>query len=286
MSVLHSHQTKSQKAFGGQVELYTHFSKYNDCSMNFGLFVPPAQKELIPVLWLSGLTCSEINFMTKGGALSYASKHGLLLIVPDTSPRNIAIPEADDSWDFGSGASFYVNATQEPWARHYKMADYLVKELVPLILQNFYCYDSRVHIMGHSMGGHGALTLGLRNPDLFASISAFAPILNPTKCPWGEKAFKGYLGDSREQWKEYDATCLVAAAQGENIPLLIDQGLADEFLEMQLGLTSFKEAAAGASRQVEYRMRPDYDHSYFYISTFIEEHFDWHLMQRGKTKML
>ena len=272
--------TKSQKSFDGHVELYSHQSKNNQCLMNFGLFVPSSVENLIPVLWLSGLTCTETNFLTKAGALRAANEMGLLLIVPDTSPREVVIAGADDSWDFGSGASFYLNATQQPWFDHYQMYDYLIKELIPVVLAKFSCTNNRVHIMGHSMGGHGALVLGLRNPDLFASVSAFAPILNPSESPWGIRAFTGYLGEDRSTWASYDATCLVRSQQGAKVPLLVDQGLADEFLESELGLSSFKVACHDVGRSVDFRMREGYDHSYFYISTFIEEHFKWHISMR------
>ena len=267
---------RKSKAFEGTVKYCTHRSEVTNTDMTFGLFEPGQEPLPVPVLWLSGLTCTHENFLTKAGALRIAQEHNILLIVPDTSPRGLDLPGEHYSWDFGSGAGFYLNATQEPWSGHYRMYDYIVKELVPMVVAS-YGVKGKLPIIGHSMGGHGALVIGLRNPEVFSSISAFAPILNPVNCAWGKKAFSSYLGDDITKWEEYDATHLVQKGVGKELPLMIDQGQEDQFLEEQLGLPAFTDMCKEVRREVQVNMRPGYDHGYYYISSFIEEHMKWHL---------
>ena len=217
------------------------------------------------------------NFIAKSNALRFADKYGFMLFAPDTSPRNTGIVGEDKDWDFGSGASFYVNAIKEPWSRHYRMYDYVARELPELILHEFPVKD-KLCISGHSMGGHGALVVGLRNPDLFCSISAFAPIVNPVACPWGQKAFSGYLGEDRSLWQDYDATNLISRVK-KPIPILIDQGSNDQFSEEQLLTHNFIVAVAELNYPAKIRIQEGFDHSYYFISTFIDEHLQWHLNQ-------
>ena len=261
--------------FGGTQEVWSHRSRALDCDMRFGLFLPPqAQDGPVPVLyWLSGLTCNEQNFITKAGAQRYASEHGLALAAPDTSPRGDGVADAD-GYDLGQGAGFYVNATQAPWSSHYRMYDYVVEELPALVEAHFPVTDARA-ISGHSMGGHGALVVALRNPGRYRSVSAFSPIVAPSRAPWGEKAFSAYLGDDREAWRTWDACELVAGAR-DRLPLLIEQGEADEFLETQLKPELLRAACATAGHPLELRMRPGYDHSYYFIASFIGEHVAHH----------
>ncbi len=271
---------KTSKAFGGLVRYCTHRAVTTNCDMTFGLFEPGSltvehPEKVRPMLWLSGLTCSHENFLTKAAALRFANEHGILLIVPDTSPRGYPLPGDSEGWDFGVGAGFYLNATETPWREHYRMYDYIVSELIPLVLGEYCLEGVRIPILG--MGGHGALVLGLRNPSMFSSISAFAPILNPKNCSWGVKAFSGYLGEDSTKWDQYDATCLVLDSQGAQLPLFIDQGEADEFLESQLGLTAFSAACQEMQRPVTIKRRAGYDHGYYFVATFIEEHLTWHL---------
>lgn len=239
--------------------------------MQFAVYLPPAaQERKVPVLyWLSGLTCTEQNFISKSGAQRYAAEHGVALVVPDTSPRGDDVADAD-GYDLGKGAGFYLNATQAPWSRHYRMYDYIVDELPALIEAQFPVTDARA-ISGHSMGGHGALTIALKNPGRYRSVSAFSPIVAPSQVPWGEKAFAAYLGSDREAWKAYDATELVKTAR-EKLPLLIDQGEADEFLQTQLRPELFKAAADGAGHPLALRIHAGYDHSYYFVASFIGEH--------------
>ena len=261
--------------FGGWQDVYRHRSEVLGCDMNVAVYLPPqAQTEKLPVLyWLSGLTCTEQNVITKAGAQRYAAEHGVILVAPDTSPRGDEVPDAE-GYDLGKGAGFYVNATTLPWARHYRMYDYIVDELPALIETNFPATDARA-ICGHSMGGHGALVIALRNPGRYRSVSAFSPIVAPSQVPWGEKAFGAYLGPDRETWKQYDATELVKAAP-EKLPILIDQGQADEFLDGQLKPWLLKKAADAAGYPVLLRMQPGYDHSYYFIASFIGEHIAHH----------
>ncbi|EIE27284.1 S-formylglutathione hydrol [Coccomyxa subellipsoidea C-169] len=271
---------KSNKVFGGWNRRYAHKSEELGCTMNFSVFFPPAaESQKVPVVYfLSGLTCTDENVMTKSGIQRKAAEEGVAIIAPDTSPRGLNIPGESDSWDFGVGAGFYLNATQPTW-KNWRMYDYITKEL-PSVLEKFEELDlSNAAIMGHSMGGHGALTLGLRNPQLYKSISAFSPICNPTQVPWGQKAFSGYLGDNQEEWKQYDATELVKAYNGPPRSILIDVGTKDDFLEKQLKPESFAKAAAsqgGSSIKLQLRMQEDYDHSYFFISTFVADHLAHH----------
>ena len=261
--------------FGGTQDVYRHESRTLGCAMNFAVYLPP-QAELgpVPVLyWLSGLTCTEQNFITKAGAQRFAAEHGIALAIPDTSPRGEDVADAE-GYDLGKGAGFYVDATQSPWAAHYRMSSYVVEELPALVETHFPATDARA-ISGHSMGGHGALTIALKNPGRYRSVSAFSPIVAPTQVPWGQKAFSAYLGDDREAWKRYDACELVKSAR-ERVPLLIDQGEADEFLETQLKSQLLVEACAAAGHSLQLRMRPGYDHSYYFIASFIGEHIAHH----------
>jgi len=267
---------ESHACFGGTQEVWSHRSDALDCTMKFGLFLPPqAQHGPVPVLyWLSGLTCTEQNFITKAGAQRHAAEHGIALVIPDTSPRGDDVADAD-GYDLGQGAGFYVNATQAPWSAHYRMHDYVVDELPALVEGYFPVTDVRA-ISGHSMGGHGALVAALRNPGRYRSVSAFSPIVAPSRVPWGEKAFSAYLGDDREAWKQYDATDLVKSSI-EKLPLLIDQGEADEFLATQLRPELLGEACMQVGHPLQLRMRPGYDHSYYFIASFIGEHIAWHV---------
>ncbi len=265
------------KVFGGHQQTHEHRSDACDCTMRFGIYLPPqAAHEPVPALyWLSGLTCTEENFAVKAGAQRYAAEHGLALVHPDTSPRGVDLPGEDDSYDFGSGAGFYVNATVEPWSRHYRMYDYVTRELPAFVEENFPVVAGVKSVFGHSMGGHGALVCALRNPDAWRSVSAFAPIVNPTGVPWGEKAFTGYLGDDREAWKEYDA-CELVRRGGSKIPLLVDQGDYDNFLHEQLQPEELKQACEANDHPLTLRMQPGYDHSYYFIASFIGEHIEYH----------
>jgi len=261
--------------FGGWQDVYEHASDTLDCTMRFAVYLPPqAERARLPVLyWLSGLTCNEQNFITKAGAQRYAAEHGVILVAPDTSPRGDDVPDAD-GYDLGKGAGFYVDATQQPWAAHYRMYDYVVRELPALIEANFPATDAR-SISGHSMGGHGALVIALRNPGRYRSVSAFSPIVAPSQVPWGEKALGAYLGDDRSAWAQYDATALIADAP-ERLALLVEQGEADEFLEGQLRPHLLRAACEAAGHPLELRMRPGYDHSYYFIASFIGEHIAHH----------
>ncbi|MCW4454503.1 S-formylglutathione hydrolase [Flavobacterium sp. MXW15] len=261
--------------FGGWQDVYRHESKVLGCTMDFAVYLPPqaATQELPVLYWLSGLTCTEQNFITKAGAQRYAAEHGLILVAPDTSPRGEGVADAE-GYDLGKGAGFYLNATQQPWARHYRMYDYIVEELPALIEADFPATVARA-ISGHSMGGHGALIIALKNPDRYRSVSAFSPIVAPSQVPWGEKAFKAYLGDDREAWKQYDTLELLKSAT-EKLPLLVDQGGADEFLETQLRPQLLQATCAAAGHPLTLRMRPGYDHSYYFIASFIGEHIAHH----------
>jgi S-formylglutathione hydrolase len=246
--------------------------------MTFSIFLPPqVEQGKVPlVYWLSGLTCTDENFVAKAGAQRYAAELGLAIVAPDTSPRGEGVPDdPDGAWDFGLGAGFYVNATREPWRKHYRMYDYIVDELPALINSQFPVDASRVGISGHSMGGHGALTIALKNPGRFRSVTAFSPICSPLNCPWGEKALGNYLGPEREAWREYDTTALLAGAR-EQLPVLVDQGDADDFLAEQLRTPLLKQACADAGYPMTIRMQEGYDHSYFFIASFIGEHLAFH----------
>ncbi|WP_408636862.1 S-formylglutathione hydrolase [Pseudomonas aestuarii] len=267
-----------QKSFGGWHKRYRHRSTSLNCDMVFAVYLPPQAEQgaKLPVLyWLSGLTCNDENFMQKAGAHRLAAELGLIIVAPDTSPRGDDVPgDPENAWDFGKGAGFYLNATQEPWARNYRMHDYVVQELPALIEANFPVSAKR-GISGHSMGGHGALVCALRNPGRYQSLSAFAPIGNPSNCPWGEKAFSRYLGDERSRWREWDACALITDAT-ERLPILIDQGDRDDFLESQLKPDALKSAAQAVKHPLTLRLQPGYDHSYYFIASFIEDHLRHH----------
>ena len=267
----------TNRAHGGVQGVYRHASAVTGTPMTFSVFVPDhAEGARLPVLWyLSGLTCTHANVTEKGEYRQACAEQGVIFIAPDTSPRGEDVPD-DDAYDFGKGAGFYVDATQEPWATHYRMRSYVEDELPALILREFAMADlSHQGITGHSMGGHGALTIGLRNPDRFRSVSAFAPIAAPLHCPWGEKALSGYLGDNREDWRPYDACALIA--DGNRVAeLLVDVGDADPFLTDQLKPELLAEACREAGIDLTLRMQPGYDHSYYFISTFMADHVAWH----------
>lgn len=265
------------QCFGGTVEFYSHHSATCNGEMRFAVYQPPqAKSQPVPVLYfLSGLTCTEENFMAKAGAQRFAAEYGLMLVAPDTSPRNTGIEGEDKDWDLGTGAGFYVNATEEPWRSRYQMYSYVVDELPALIAKHFPIRSERQGIFGHSMGGHGALVCALRNPSRYRSVSAFAPIAAPMRCPWGQKAFSNYLGNDKESWRAYDATELVLKA-GYNRPILIDQGTADSFLEEQLLPKVFEQACATAGQPLALRFQEGYNHSYYFIATFIEDHIRHH----------
>ncbi|MFC0679508.1 S-formylglutathione hydrolase [Lysobacter korlensis] len=268
-------RTESHACFGGMQEVWQHESGTLGCTTKFGIYLPPQVREgACPVLyWLSGLTCSEQNFITKAGAQRYAAEHGVIVVAPDTSPRGVGVPDVE-GYDLGIGAGFYVNATQAPWDSHYRMHDYVVHELTGLIEAQFPATQAR-SISGHSMGGHGALVLALRNPGRYRSVSAFSPIVAPSRVPWGEKAFTAYLGEDRDAWRAWDACELVANA-AERLPLLVDQGDADEFLEPQLQPQRLRDACDAAGYPLTLRLQPGYDHSYYFISSFIGEHIAHH----------
>jgi S-formylglutathione hydrolase len=266
------------KCFGGVQGVYSHESHETACLMRFGVFLPPqAEAHPVPVLyWLSGLTCTEENFIVKAGAQRVAAELGLAIVVPDTSPRGLKIPGESESYDFGLGAGFYVDATQAPWSRGYRMYSYVAKELPQLIESEFPVDPARTGIFGHSMGGHGALTIALKNPGTYKSVSAFAPICSPMRCPWGEKALAGYLGADRALWRDYDATALVESRGWKEPGLLVDQGANDQFLESQLKPELLKEACRRADVPLDLRLLAGYDHSYFFIASFIEDHLRFH----------
>ncbi|RDL44575.1 S-formylglutathione hydrolase [Marinomonas piezotolerans] len=266
----------STKVSGGWLKRYRHESLSVKGDMVFAIFLPAqAESANVPVLyWLSGLTCTDENFSQKAGAFKKAAEQGLAIVMPDTSPRGTDYPAEHESYDFGSGAGFYVNATVAPYSNTYHMYDYVVKELPTLVEEHFPVTDKR-SISGHSMGGHGALICALKNPGRYQSVSAFAPITNPTQCPWGEKAFTGYLGDDREAWKAWDACELIATAS-ERLPLLVDQGEADGFLEEQLKPEALEQACEKVGHPLTLRRQSGYDHSYFFISSFIDDHLEHH----------
>ena len=262
--------------FGGWQEVWKHNSSSLQCEMKLGVYLPPAalKGEKCPVLyWLSGLTCTEQNFITKAGAQQYAAQHGLIVVAPDTSPRGEGIAN-DPAYDLGQGAGFYLNATQAPWAAHFRMEDYVVDELPALIEQYFLATQKRA-ISGHSMGGHGALSLALRHPGRYQSVSAFSPIVAPSQVPWGRKAFAAYLGADPAAWQAHDSVALIAQAR-ERLPLLVDQGDADEFLQQQLRPELLQQACQAAGHPLVLRLQPGYDHSYYFIASFMGEHVAHH----------
>ncbi len=264
---------------GGVQRFYRHESEAVGLPMRFSIFIPPqaAQGPLPALFYLAGLTCTEETFSIKAGAQQHAAREGLVLIAPDTSPRGAGIEGETASWDFGEGAGFYLDATQAPWSQHYRMESY-IHELRKLVIDELPVDAQRIGIFGHSMGGHGALTLALRRPDLFRSVSAFAPIAAPTRCPWGHKAFNGYLGPDQAAWLAHDASALMAAQDEAPFPngILIDQGLADKFLEEQLYPGVFEDACRAAGQPLELRRHAGYDHGYYFISSFIADHVAFH----------
>ena len=262
-------------SFGGRQEVWRHASRSTGCDMRLGVYLPPAalRGERCPVLyWLSGLTCTEQNFITKAGAQQHAAAHGLIVVAPDTSPRGAGVAD-DPAYDLGQGAGFYVNATQQPWAPHFRMEDYVAQELPALIEQHFPATDAR-GLFGHSMGGHGALTLALRHPGRWRSVSAFSPIVAPSQVPWGQKALAAYLGEDPAAWRAHDAVALIAGAR-ERLPLLIDQGEADEFLP-QLRPELLRAACDAAGHPLTLRLHPGYDHGYYFLASFIADHVAHH----------
>lgn len=270
----------SHACHGGEQRFYRHDSKTIGLPMKFSVYLPPhaAHGRVPALIYLAGLTCTEETFAIKAGAQQYAAQHGLALVAPDTSPRGAGVPGETDAWDFGVGAGFYVDATEAPWSAHYRMYSYVADELRRTVSAELPIDGARLGIFGHSMGGHGALVLALRNPDVFRSVSAFAPIAAPMRCPWGEKAFSGYLGADRETWKRYDASELVARADARKFAegILIDQGLADQFLTTQLNPEVFEVACEAAGQPLTLRRHLRYDHGYYFIQSFIEDHVAHH----------
>jgi S-formylglutathione hydrolase len=270
------------RSFGGTQGVYRHESTATGTAMTFSVYVPPqAAAGPVPVLWwLSGLTCTWENATTKAGFQGPAAEKGVIVVCPDTSPRGLGLPGEDDSYDFGSGAGFYLDATVEPWAKHYRMESYVTQELPALVAGHFPVDRARQGVFGHSMGGHGALTLALRHPDLYRSVSALAPICSPTRCPWGEKALTGYLGDDRAGWRWHDACTLIE--DGRRVAeILVDQGLADGFLERELKPELLEGACNAAGIPLTLRRQEGYDHSYYFIATFMAEHVAWHAKRLG-----
>jgi S-formylglutathione hydrolase len=267
--------------FGGEQRFYLHASSVIGLPMRFGLYLPPqvAQGRVPLLMYLAGLTCNEETFAIKAGAQRFAAQHGIALLTPDTSPRGAQAPGEAESWDFGVGAGFYLDATQAPWATHWRMESYLMNELLPLVVGSDLELDpDRVSVFGHSMGGHGALTLALRHPGRFRSVSAFAPIAAPMRCPWGQKAFAGYLGTDRAAWEAHDASVLMAAQPAVPYPqgILIDQGLADKFLAEQLYPEAFEAACATAGQPLTLRRHAGFDHGYFFIQSYVGDHLAHH----------
>ncbi|MGJ8688917.1 MAG: S-formylglutathione hydrolase [Gammaproteobacteria bacterium] len=270
-------QISSVQCFGGQQLRFKHLSAVLSCEMHFSVYMPPGANEKTPVVYfLAGLTCTDETFAQKAGAQRVAAQLGLVIVMPDTSPRGEGVPDAADAaYDLGLGAGFYLNAVQEPWRKHYQMYDYVVHEL-PALLESTLAVDhQRRSICGHSMGGHGALTIALRNPERYRCVSAFAPIVAPSDVPWGQKAFSQYLGEDRALWSQYDATQLLGKSETK-IPLMLDQGQADQFFDVQLQTHLFLAESKTLGYPVDYRPREGYDHGYYYIATFIEEHLKFH----------
>lgn len=269
--------TEQTKEFGGWLKRYVHRSSVCQCDMTFSVFLPPqAEQGKVPALYyLSGLTCTDDNVRTKAGAQRYAAEHGIALIMPDTSPRGDDVADDTDRYDLGKGAGFYVNATQAPWDRHYKMYDYVTKELPQLCESSLPLLADVRSVTGHSMGGHGALIAALREPGMYRSVSAFSPICNPVSCGWGEGCFGAYLGEDRDSWKNWDATCLISSG-AECPPMMVDQGSADSFLENQLNIEALISACDAKNISASIRMQDGYDHSYSFISSFIGEHIEFH----------
>ena len=276
-------QTVNKTAcFGGEQGYYSHRSNVLDCDMGFSVFLPPQAKSgPCPVVWyLSGLTCTEDNVTVKAGFQRVAAELGLIVICPDTSPRGEHVPD-EDAWDFGKGAGFYLNATEAPWCDHYRMYDYVTKELPALVKEQFPVDMARQGITGHSMGGHGALTIWTKNRDIYKSVSAFAPIVAPMQCPWGEKAFSGYLGTDKSKWANYDACALIEKFGASDTEIMVDQGLADSFLDSQLMPNLLEATCRKVGQKLALRHHEGYDHSYFFISSFMEDHLRHHAAALG-----
>jgi S-formylglutathione hydrolase len=273
-------QIDAHKSFGGKQLRFRHLSDVLNCEMTFSIYLPPqAEQYSVPALyWLSGLTCTDENFMIKAGAQQYAAKYGIAIIAPDTSPRGEGVPDdPEGAYDVGLGAGFYVNATESPWCQHYHMYDYVVSELPALINSKLPIDGKKISISGHSMGGHGALTIALRNPRQYKSASAFAPICSPINCPWGNKALSLYLGDDQEAWRQYDSTELIkSSAPFQYLPVLIDQGDQDDFLQEQLKTELLEGTCQSEDHPMTIRIQPGYDHSYYFIASFIGEHIKFH----------
>ena len=273
----------SIRCFEGWQKQFKHSSETLDCEMHFSVYEPDSvvsSSDVPVVYWLSGLTCTDQNFVTKAGAQRYASDLGILLVAPDTSPRGESVPDAEDgAYDLGLGAGFYLNATQAPWSKHYRMYDYVSTELPDLIGSQYSVFE-KAGLMGHSMGGHGALTIGLKNTDKFCSLSAFAPIVNPTACPWGQKAFSNYLGSDEAQWAQYDA-CALLESGSVKLPILIDQGLGDNFFESQSLTKPIDDLAKQIAYPMDVHYREGYDHSYFFIASYIQNHLEFHAQHLG-----
>ncbi|WP_029087133.1 S-formylglutathione hydrolase [Brevundimonas aveniformis] len=267
---------KTHTVHGGTLRYLRHDSVQTGTPMTLSVFVPPGEGPFPVLIWLSGLTCTEDNFTTKAGAYRAAAEHGLIIVAPDTSPRGEGVAD-DPAYDLGQGAGFYLDASQAPWTPNFRMESYVIEELIALIDAEFPTTTTR-SILGHSMGGHGALTLALRHPDMFRSVSAFAPISSPTRCPWGEKAFSAYLGDDRSAWAEHDAALLLASGAGRGAfdDILVDQGDADPFLTEQLKPELLRSAADAVGQRLTLRMQPGYDHSYFFMASFIDDHVAFH----------
>lgn len=273
-------QIKSEwKCFGGSQKVYLHNSETTGTAMEFAVYEPPARSEAPLLLYfLSGLTCTWQNFVTKAGAQRAAAEYNVMIVCPDTSPRGADVPDCPDEDGLGQGAGFYLNATQEPWSRHFKMHDYVRHEL-PRLVETDRTFSGRA-LSGHSMGGHGALTLGISYPEFYSSVSAFSPIVNPSEVPWGKQAFSAYLGEDKEKWLQYDA-CELLRRRGYTGQFLIDQGSVDPFLERELAPQRFVDACAQSGVPLELRMQDGYDHSYYFIASFIADHLAWHRAQNA-----
>jgi S-formylglutathione hydrolase len=273
---------ETHRCFAGTLGIYRHVSAATGTPMRFSVYVPDGKGPFPAVIFLAGLTCTEENFTVKAGAYAHASKLGLVVVAPDTSPRGEGVAD-DGAYDLGQGAGFYIDATEKPWAPHFRMESYVARDLQTALRENFPVDPARQGITGHSMGGHGALTLALKHPDSFHSVSAFAPIVSPTRCPWGEKAFSAYLGPDRAEWAAHDASLLMVggAALGRYDDILIDQGLADNFLEKELKPELFEEACQAVKQKLTLRRRPGHDHSYYFIQTFIGDHLAFHRERLG-----
>lgn len=268
---------KTHRVCGGELRYCRHHSGATNTPMTFSVFTPEGPGPFPVLLWLSGLTCTEDNFTTKAGAYPSAAALGMMVVAPDTSPRGDTVAN-DPAYDLGQGAGFYVDATQSPWKPHFQMETYIIRDLIPVIRANFPADPVKIGVSGHSMGGHGALTLALRHPDTFRSVSAFAPISSPMNCPWGQKAFTAYLGSDKSTWREHDACELLreGASHGYYDDILIDQGLADQFLVEQLKPELLEQACRDAGQKLTLRLQHGYDHSYFFMASFIADHMDWH----------